>query len=1839
MKNRILLLVLITASFLAKATNYTSVANGNWNSSSTWSPSGIPGSGDNVTINTNVTVGAAVLATNVTINSGFTLTLNGDLGYSGTLTNNGAIAGASGIGPMGNGTILSGNGRYSSYSGTFYLQGTNMSSNATIIDAVKIVFDTHDTPADMVFTNNGFLTLTSSSLSINNNTYTYTFINGAGATVITPALLKEYTNDTLYFTATNNTVAYGGGQMIDNPKSSEFYNIRVSSIQFAYTITILNNLQIESGGALNMNGHNVNIGGSLYDSGSITNNTGTFTFNGTGNQTIGGNTSVTFKNLTINSSDTVFTALAETVSNNLAISGGILDCENNQLTGNTTGTFTMSSGTGLVLGLTSSSTGVSFPTSFTTAHTTLNSASTVTYQANTSQTISNVPTYGNLTLSTATTKTLGGSITVAGNLTVNSNTTLDCEAYQITGNSTGTLSMASGSSLILGSTTSSTAVSFPYKFTSAHISLNAASTVTYQANANQTVSDTATYGNLVLNTGSSSSSKTPNGSITLGGSLTIDNNTTMVMNSHAMTIAGNFTDNGTFNYGMGTVTFDGSANENLNGSSVTDFFNLTLNTTAATDTLFLNSGITVYNTLTTTQGILDCQKNQLTNSATPGISATESASTICPGATDTLRASSYTNYIWFPATGLNATTGTPVVASPTSATTYTVYGINSHTYTCGLGTDVVSLYTPPTVSATASSLSICAAIPDTLKSTPSGGTSPYTYLWTSTAYGDITNPTNQNTTAYPFGSTYTITVTDAHGCTGNNTVGITVYPPPFVTVTGPLNPVCSSSSDTLIVSGANTYSWSTGATTSSIIVAPTSATTYTILGTNTFGCVDSAQYIIDPNCSGTGHTSGTAIPVTAGSTCTPYSYSTLDSVMWFSFSPADSNNQIVALSNIIGVSAPHVHRLTLYNSSLHTIEDRNMPEIQGATELRIDAARLTPGNTYYVRVARTGADSNIRGNNPTPNPIGEDNASMRWTFEMCFRTISIFVPQDSGSELPAVEQLYYEGRGQIADMNDIPRFDIKAYTNFGSPALYCQDSVVSFVYSNEHRDKADTLQRVDMVPTGAYVQHLQRTFKMEKDSSAGYLNYIREFAPNGVSEVEGYSRVVYKNVFPNIDMHLYSNTAGTKLYFVCNPSVGPLPGGNPANIELKFSGANSITILPDSGLSIVTALGTINFAPGYAYEDSAGIIVARTWKANFEKVSSNVVRFHTGAFNSNEPLVIQVDQGHKSTGTTCIDNLCWSTYFGGTKDGNFIGLTTDNANNVYATGLSGSTNFPVTIGVIQPSLAGQFNAVIAKFAVTTHALDWATYYGGKYTDEGNSIAVDASQNVYITGYTNSPNFPIQKLSGAYNQSVLNGTASDVKDYDAFIVKLGPTGKGPAIWATFYGGANGGISAYPNGELGNHILVDNASPNNLYVVGGYLSSIATPVTVPTYTVNAGQYYSTTGTGWIAEFSLNGVQEWGTTIGGSNTAGSSTTLVGASVDASNNLFVTGQASETGYPSVNAGANATYVPGIFSGLNAVATKFNTSNAIVWSTYYAGDGDQTGYSITNDNMGNAYITGNTTSPGSSVPLLLTTGPYNQGYGSYATSGVPNAFIAEFAPLGTMLWSTYFGTGWGLYGQGITYDNYDNNLYLTGYSANTGGLIPLPTSNPAGTYSITTPPGANAFLAAFNSWGYIWGTYFGGNGSEVGWGIVTDGANNLYIDGQTNSTSNFPLVDNPSTGTNPCYYNGSNTSTINTGYISQFTLTSVVGINPIKNPESEITVYPNPTSQNITVEMELKEAGNVEFSLYDLLGQSVYSDAVKEELRSVSKQISLSGLSEGTYILKIVAGNAVYHQKIIKLE
>jgi len=161
--------------------------------------------------------------------------------------------------------------------------------------------------------------------------------------------------------------------------------------------------------------------------------------------------------------------------------------------------------------------------------------------------------------------------------------------------------------------------------------------------------------------------------------------------------------------------------------------------------------------------------------------------------------------------------------------------------------------------------------------------------------------------------------------------------------------------------------------------------------------------------------------------------------------------------------------------------------------------------------------------------------------------------------------------------------------------------------------------------------------------------------------------------------------------------------------------------------------------------------------------------------------------------------LSYSTYLGGSSVDGGRGIAVDSAGSAYVTGLTGSTDFPTAPGAFQTTYDGNEDVFVAKLNATGSALSYSTYLGGSGNDGGSEIAVDSAGNAYVTGLTDSTDFPT--AAGAFQ------TTNGGSDFDAFVVKLNAAGSALS-YSTYLGGSDD--------DLGQGIAVDSAG--SAYVTG-------------------------------------------------------------------------------------------------------------------------------------------------------------------------------------------------------------------------------------------------------------------------------------------------------------------------------------------------------------------------------------------------------------------------------------
>lgn len=226
------------------------------------------------------------------------------------------------------------------------------------------------------------------------------------------------------------------------------------------------------------------------------------------------------------------------------------------------------------------------------------------------------------------------------------------------------------------------------------------------------------------------------------------------------------------------------------------------------------------------KGCTDTTLLTVTVNTTPTVSVVSTnTTTICSSDTSFLKASGAATYTWSPSIGLSASTGANVSALPNVTTTYTVTGSNGSG--CS-STDsiVINVIPSPTLSVSATATPICSGTSTTL--TASGGSA---YTWSPA--GSLSASTGSSVTASPLvTTTYTVSAINGGACASIGNVVLTITPTPTMVVTQSAASICLHDSVILGASGAATYAWTTGQTTDSITVKPSSSTTYTVTGKN-----------------------------------------------------------------------------------------------------------------------------------------------------------------------------------------------------------------------------------------------------------------------------------------------------------------------------------------------------------------------------------------------------------------------------------------------------------------------------------------------------------------------------------------------------------------------------------------------------------------------------------------------------------------------------------------------------------------------------------------------------------------------------------------------------------------------------------------------------------------------------------------------------------------------------------------------------------------------------------------------------------------------------------------------
>ncbi len=696
-------------------------------------------------------------------------------------------------------------------------------------------------------------------------------------------------------------------------------------------------------------------------------------------------------------------------------------------------------------------------------------------------------------------------------------------------------------------------------------------------------------------------------------------------------------------------------------------------------------------------------------------------------------------------------------------------------------------------------------------------------------------------------------------------------------------------------------------------------------------------------------------------------------------------------------------------------------------------------------------------------------------------------------------------------------------------------------------------------------------------------------------DCRNFTRVVYHDVWQGIDVECYESKGHLEFDFVVHPGAdpkqirmvcegleAPIAGGG--RTLLSVDSIISITNRSRTGvsdlrlsneLSLPTSLGELRMKIPGAYQTTANGTSGNAVTAQFRLVSENL-------------FTIDLPNGYDASQTLRIDPLVYSTYIGSSGGEIVNGLTNIDNSSIVATGvISGDPqNFPVTPGAFDTTLNGSFECFVVRLNISNSQLEFCTIIGGSGMDIGYGIVNDGNEGSVIAGETSSSNFPhtngIQLWGGS----------------DFFLTRLNNTGS-RLIYSTLFGGSNfdGATGLSGDGEGG-------------AIICGHTISTDFPIIIDCYDTSYNGYYD----GFITHINGSATNfTVSTYIGGS----SYEHLFAISRDSSS-IQVTGQTSSHDYPTTSSAFDTIYHRNGNDSMDCIVSRFDlTGDHLLASSYLGGNGDDCGTDIKIGNRGDIFVSGCTTSP----DFPVTSGSLDTVYQN------KSGFITKLdSSLHSLTYSTFIG--FSSYVR-ILNDNNDG-LFITG---NTDSSFITTAGSFDESYNGDV---SDAFIAHLSSAGncYLYSSFLGGSGQEMGKSIVKLENGNIVVGGWTSSI-NFPITNN---GFDTTYNGGLSDCFITYIRIDTSEVSRVFENLPLKY--ILLQNYPNPFNATTTLSYSLPITSHVDLRLYDLMGREV-STLVQREQRAGTYRVLLDGsrLASGTYFVRLQAGTFSKTQKIVLLK
>ncbi|MBS1582814.1 MAG: SBBP repeat-containing protein, partial [Bacteroidetes bacterium] len=601
-------------------------------------------------------------------------------------------------------------------------------------------------------------------------------------------------------------------------------------------------------------------------------------------------------------------------------------------------------------------------------------------------------------------------------------------------------------------------------------------------------------------------------------------------------------------------------------------------------------------------------------------------------------------------------------------------------------------------------------------------------------------------------------------------------------------------------------------------------------------------------------------------------------------------------------------------------------------------------------------------------------------------------------------------------------------------------------------------------------------------------NYFGATAARSAANVRSYQEVWYENVYDRVDVRYYPAEDGTLEYdVVCKP------GSDPGAIAIRFTGIGRMELNAKGGLVLHTSVGDVELPAPVVYQRIGGR--QRNVDARYE-LRGNVLRFRLGAYDREQPLVIDPialrwatwvntnstgdNHGHciwvdpsdgaiyvvaRVVGTTdqitpgAFDNTAngnlemivgkytepasigqagtrvWQTYIGGSGDDNPYAMEQGPDGNLYITGYTSSTNYPLLGGSAfsgssydQRAQASN-NIFITKINTAGNSIKSAVV-GGNGDDGSFDVRIDNAGDLVVCGNTRSTNLAtLYSGSGASNTN--NG------DVDVVVFKLNAD-LSALSWMKNYGGSGTDQAT---------IMLQNNTTGDIFV-GGYTTSTNFPTVSPRQSTRGGSQ-----AGFLQRLTGTGTVSWSSYFQSANSQSASILCMEFNT-AKDQIYFGGVTS--GLAASNVSASGAYDNTQNGSNDFYVCRMGIDQTFVKSTYLGGTNNEVNMmGLNTDQNNDVYVFGYTNSTNFPVTATPNTALQSTNQGSN-----DKTFTKLSADLSSLLFSTYYGGTQDDYDpvgeRGIKFSNCRIYTIVTSRSTNlplTQGALNTTKNSGTGTY------------------------------------------------------------------------------------------------------------------------------------------------------------------------------------------